>query len=79
MVDWVRAIVEGTPLLAPGEEGIRSLQLSNAMLLSAWTDDWVDIPVDEDLFYEKLKEKIDTSTLKKDAGAGRVLDVTGTH
>ena len=58
MSDWVNAILKGTPLLAPGEEGINGLQLSNAMYLSAWTDNWVDIPVDEDLFYQKLQEKI---------------------
>jgi predicted dehydrogenase len=74
---FVNAILKGTPLLAPGEEGIRSLELSNAMLLSAWTDSWVDIPVDEELFCSKLKEKVDSSTYKKKA-TGRTLDVEGT-
>ena len=31
------------------------------MLLSAWTDDWVSIPVDEEFYYEKLQERIATS------------------
>lgn len=35
--DWVQAIRRGTPLLAPGVDGIHGLTLSNAMLLSAWT------------------------------------------
>lgn len=52
--NWVDAILNGTPLIAPGEEGIKSLELSNAMLLSAWTDSKIELPVDEDLFYEKL-------------------------
>jgi len=60
--DWTNAILKGTPLLAPGEEGIRGLMLSNAMLLSAWTDGWVDFPIDEELFYEKLQERIASST-----------------
>jgi len=76
---WVNGILKGTPLLAPGVEGIRGLEISNAMHLSAWTDDWVDIPVAEDLFYDKLQEKIKSSTLKKDAGSDKVLDVGGTH
>ena len=37
---WVKAIISGTPLVAPGTEGIRSLEISNAMMLSAWTDGW---------------------------------------
>jgi len=53
----VDAILNGTPLVSPGEEGIKSLELSNAMLLSSWNDDWVNLPIDEDLFFEKLQEK----------------------
>jgi predicted dehydrogenase len=51
-------------LLAPGLEGIRSLELSNAMLLSAWTDDWAAIPVDEDRFDAELQKRIDSSEAK---------------
>jgi hypothetical protein len=58
----VDSIAKGTPLLAPGEEGIKGLTLSNAMLLSTWTDSWVDLPIDEDLFYGKLQEQIKLST-----------------
>jgi predicted dehydrogenase len=77
--NWVDAIVRGKPLLAPGEEGIKGLSIANAMLLSAWTDDWVDLPVDEDLYYEKLQERIRTSSYRKKTGSGRTLDVSGTH
>lgn len=64
--DWIQAIRTGSPLLAPGEEGIRGLTLSNAMLLSTWTDDWVSLPLDEDLFYEHLQAQIRAS---KELGA----------
>jgi len=74
---WVDAILKGTPLIAPGEEGIKSLQISNAILLSAWTDAWVDLPVDEGLFHQKLLEKVRTSTFQK-AGQGKTMDVDGT-
>lgn len=80
MTDWVQAIQKGTPLLAPGIEGINGLSISNAMHLSAWTDDWVDIAtMDEDLFYEKLQERIKTSTYKKPEVGAKTLDVKGTH
>ncbi|WP_340401569.1 Gfo/Idh/MocA family oxidoreductase [Paenibacillus sp. FSL H8-0079] len=64
--NWVDAIRTGAPLIAPGEDGIHGLTLSNAMLLSTWMDNWVDLPIDEDLFYEHLQERIAGSTTKKD-------------
>lgn len=63
--NWVDAVLKGVPLIAPGEEGILGLSISNAMLLSAWQDDWVDFPVDEELFLAKLQEKIAQSTVKR--------------
>ncbi|MFC0214936.1 Gfo/Idh/MocA family protein [Paenibacillus chartarius] len=77
--DWVNAVVKGTPLLAPGEEGINGLMLSNAMLLSTWTDNWVDFPIDEELFYAKLQEQIRQSKTTKVAGEYQTLNVQGTH
>jgi predicted dehydrogenase len=76
--NWVQAILHGTPLLAPGVEGIRGVELSNAMLLSTWLDDWVSIPVDEDLYYEKLQERIRQSSVKKETATAKTLDVDGT-
>jgi predicted dehydrogenase len=63
--NWTDAILHGTPLHAPGEEGIKGLMISNAMLLSTWTDNWVNLPIDEDLFYDKLQEQIKQSTHQK--------------
>ena len=65
MNNWVDAIINGAELLAPGEEGINSLTISNAVYLSSWTDNWVELPIDENLFYEKLQEKINNSTFVK--------------
>ncbi|AEI42432.1 Gfo/Idh/MocA family protein [Paenibacillus mucilaginosus] len=72
-------ILHGTPLLAPGEEGIRGLTLSNAMYLSSWTDGWVDLPIDEELFHAMLQEKIASSTYKKVTREIKDMDVDGTH
>jgi predicted dehydrogenase len=77
--NWTDAINKGTKLLAPGEEGIKGLTLSNAMHLSTWTDNWVNLPIDEDLFYAKLQERIAESKSNKDANASRTLEVGGTH
>ena len=76
--NWVGAILRGEKLLAPGEDGIKGLSISNAMHLSAWTDDWVNIPVDEDLFYEKIQERIESSKYSKPSPAAKTMNVKGT-
>lgn len=65
MRNWTNAILHGEELIAPGEEGIKGLMLSNAMLLSTWTDNWVDLPIDEELYYTQLQERIENSRHRK--------------
>ncbi|OKP91631.1 oxidoreductase [Paenibacillus helianthi] len=77
--NFTNAILFDEPLLAPGEEGIHGLTLSNAMYLSAWTDNWVELPLDSDLFHEKLMEKVQNSTFQKDITVQTTLNVSGTH
>ncbi|MEJ6950445.1 Gfo/Idh/MocA family protein [Natronospora cellulosivora (SeqCode)] len=79
MNDWLDSILNGTELLAPGVEGIKGLMISNAMYLSSWNDDWIYMPIDEDLFYEKLQEKIKNSNFEKKDVGNKALDVSGTH
>lgn len=76
--NWIDGIQNGTALLAPGEEGINGLSISNAMHLSTWTDDWVEFPIDEDLYYEKLRERIKGSTKNKAAKSDKTMNVEGT-
>ncbi|MCC3373346.1 Gfo/Idh/MocA family protein [Cohnella sp. REN36] len=59
--NFTDALLRDEPLLAPGAEGIRGLSISNAMHLSAWRNDWVDLPLDEDAFESELQRRIDTS------------------
>ena len=53
-------ILDGTPLIADGTEGIRALMLSNAMFLSSWLDRTVTLPIDEDLFLAELNQRRST-------------------
>ncbi len=53
-------IVDKTPLVAPGSDGIRGVRLANAIHLSGWLGEEVDIDFDEDFFFEKLNELIAT-------------------
>lgn len=59
-------ILHGTPLLAPGVEGINGLTLSNAMHLSQWLGREVEIPFDDALYKEELMKRVATSRRKTD-------------
>ncbi len=67
---WGGAILRGEKLVASGEEGIRGLELSNAMHLSAFLGKKITLPIDEDLYYEELMKKVKASTRKP---SGRVV------
>ena len=68
--------MRGEPLIAPGLEGIRGLTLSNAMHLSTWTDDWVDLPLNEKQYLRLLQQRISASVAKETASI--TLDASGT-
>ncbi len=59
-------ILRGEPLIADGREGIRGLTLSNAMHLSGWTNETVDIPFDEQRFLSLLNERRARSVKKQE-------------
>lgn len=64
--DWLSAIKNNTPMLAPGVEGINGLTISNAIHLSSWLNQTIDVAtLDEDLFLSLLKNKISKSTYVK--------------
>ena len=66
-------LLRGEPLVASAEDGIRALELSNAIHLSGWLGRPVSLPVNETLFSQLLRKKIETSRVKK---SGYVTYVT---
>jgi predicted dehydrogenase len=58
MKNFVQALVDGAPLIAPAEEGIHSVELGNAMLMSAFLDREIELPIDSGHYETLLKEKI---------------------
>ncbi|MCR5485463.1 MAG: TIM barrel protein [Clostridiales bacterium] len=65
-------IIRNEPLVADGSEGINGLTISNAAHLSSWLGKEIELPVDEDLFYEELQKKIKSSTKEK-----KVVEIKG--
>ena len=62
MRNFAEAIREGKPLLAPAAEGLNSVELANAMLLSAFEDRAIDLPLDGAAYEKALKQKIRESS-----------------
>jgi len=61
--NFADAIIEGVPLLAPAAEGIHSVELANAIVLSAWTKKSVDLPLNGKTYARHLKQKIAAAKL----------------
>ena len=77
--NFADAVMNGTELLAKGEEGIFGLTISNSMHYSAWTGETVDTKnFPDDKFYELLMEKIEKSTFVKKVNKV-VSDTTGSY
>ena len=58
MENFALHILTGSPLLAPGSDGIMGVRLANASQLSAWTGCTVELPCDEEAYARELNKRI---------------------
>jgi predicted dehydrogenase len=65
MQNFVNAILAGEPLIAPGAEGIHSVELANVILYSSLIGQTVQLPMDSAAYEKKLNELIATSKVEK--------------
>ena len=63
--NFVNAVLKGEQLVSPGEEGIHSLSLANAMLMSGLQDAWVEFPLDGSAYKKLLNKLCKNSRYKK--------------
>lgn len=55
--NFAASILDGTPLIAAGEDALNELELSNAAYLSAWQNQKITLPVNDTEFVALLEEK----------------------
>jgi predicted dehydrogenase len=72
MQNFVDAILDGSPLLAPGAEGMWSVELANVMLYSSLLGQTVVLPMDSGAYERKLQQLIAESKFEK-----KVVEVVG--
>ena len=65
MQNFVNAILDGESLIAPGEEGIHSVELANVILYSSLIDQTVELPLDSTAYEKKLNQLIAGSKIEK--------------
>ncbi len=58
MENFADHVLNGAPLMAEGEEGIKGVTLANAIHLSSFLGKEVTLPLDEDLYLEELEKRI---------------------
>ncbi len=76
MNNFIAAILEGAPLLAPGSDGLLSVELANAMVYSSLLRQDVELPLDGLAWEAKLKELIAQSRFEKQTRETSVEDFT---
>jgi hypothetical protein len=63
--NFVERICGGGPLVAPGEEGLHSVELANAILFSSLKGETIKLPLDGAVYEKALIELAASSTREK--------------
>jgi predicted dehydrogenase len=74
LVNFVQAIAEAAPLLAPASDGIHSVELANAMLLSSLRGETVELPLDAAAYEAQLRKLVAESRHVKPAAESEPAD-----
>ena len=77
--NFANAVLGTEPLFVEGTEGIKSVQMMNAMILSTWLNRAVELPIDDELYLCELNRRIAESTVIKKDVADVVLDISGSY
>ena len=65
LTNFVEAILDGTPLIAPAQEGVHSVELANAILLSAFEKETVVLPLSSARYEKFLWNRVAESRAAK--------------
>ncbi|GAB5453204.1 MAG: Gfo/Idh/MocA family oxidoreductase [Halioglobus sp.] len=77
--NFCAAILRGEPLIAPARDGLDSLALANAMLLSTWEGQRVDLPLDTARYQAALEEHSAGSALREKADIEATIDMSASY
>ena len=73
--NFINAITSDESLIAPAEDGLRSLAIANAILLSAWNGEVIEMPLDSTTFRRALDQRRGQSRLRQPSTAEVKVDM----
>ena len=76
--NFTNAILGKEELFVHGADGLMSVELMDACLLSEWLGKTIELPIDDELYLSELKKRIATSKRKTSFSDG-VVDITETY
>mgnify|MGYP000156216126 CR=1 FL=1 len=79
MNNFVNAIHHDEPLIAPAQDGLASLDIANAMLLSTWQKQTIALPMDRNIYQNELNKKANASTLRTKSNAEAKVDMSASY
>jgi len=65
--NFINAILDGAPLIAPAAEGLQSVELANSILFSSLENRPLELPLDGAAYEQRLQKLIAESTFQKKA------------
>lgn len=77
--NFANAILKKEPLFVDGTEGLKSVELMNAMLLSTWLDKTVELPLDDELYLEELNKRAKASRYWSKQAEDKVFNTENTY
>ena len=73
--NFINAISCSESLIAPAQEGLKALAIANAILLSAWDHEQIQMPLDSARFHKALSERRAQSRLRATSQAEVNIDM----
>ena len=75
--NFTNAVLGKEPLFVQGTEGMKGVQIMDAMLLSGFLGKAVSLPIDDELYLSELNKRRESGREK--TGCDRVLDTAGSY
>lgn len=77
--NFANAILNEEELIAPAVEGINSLMLGNAIMLSSFLGQPIELPMDGEAYAAKLQDLITKSQFEKNVVEEKIFDLDGSY
>ncbi|KMT64839.1 Gfo/Idh/MocA family protein [Catenovulum maritimum] len=79
MNNFIQAITVNEPLIASAKDGLASLDIANAILLSSWNDEKVNLPLDRAQYQTALDDKVANSNLRVKSNVEAKVDMSKSY